>query len=108
MTMPYIELKNIGEKEIVKGFHARMAHSENMTFAFWRIEKGAELPAHSHVHEQAAIVLEGELELVVNGIPQRLTPGTVYVIPSNVPHGGKAIKECRVLDVFYPVREDYR
>jgi quercetin dioxygenase-like cupin family protein len=105
--MPYIELKDIQEKEIVPGFHARMAHSENMTLAFWRIEKGAELPMHSHMHEQAAIIMEGELELVVDGEPIRLTPGRVYMIPSNVPHGGKAIKDCRVLDVFYPVREDY-
>jgi quercetin dioxygenase-like cupin family protein len=37
-----------------------------------------------------------------------LTPGKVVVIGSNVPHSGKAITDCRILDVFQPVREDYR
>jgi len=106
--MPFVKLEDVNEKELVPGFHARMVHSENMTFAFWRIEKGATLPAHSHKHEQVAVVMEGELELVVDGVPHRLVPGTVFEITSNVPHGGKAIKDCRVLDVFYPVREDYR
>lgn len=105
--MAYIELKDIDEREVVPGFHARMVHTENMTFAYWRIEKDAELPEHKHVHEQVATVIEGELELVVDGRPHRLTPGTVFVIPSGVPHGGKAISDCYVLDVFYPVREDY-
>jgi len=106
--MPLVELDSIEENEIVSGFHARMVHSDNMTFAFWRIEKGATLPEHAHIHEQVAVVLEGELELVVDGVAHRLTPGKVFFVPSNVPHGGTAISDCRVLDVFYPIREDYK
>lgn len=106
--MPFIELDSIKEKEVVPGFHARMVHSDTMTFAFWRIEKGATLSEHSHVHEQVAIIQEGELELVVDGVTHRLTPGKVLLIPSNVPHSGTAISDCRVLDVFYPLREDYK
>jgi len=30
------------------------------------------------------------------------------VIPGGVPHAGKSITESRVIDVFHPVREDYR
>lgn len=106
--MAYIELKDINERELVPGFHARMVHTDNMTFAYWRIEKGATLPEHKHMHEQVATVIEGELELVMDGQPYRLTPGTVLVIPSDIPHGGTAIEDCYVLDVFHPVREDYR
>jgi quercetin dioxygenase-like cupin family protein len=55
-----------------------------------------------------ATVLEGEFELEVNGISQILLPGVVAVIASNIPHRGMAITNCKLMDVFTPVREDYK
>lgn len=106
--MAFISLADIKEKELVPGFHAQFVHSENMTFAYWRIEAGSSLPDHSHPHEQVANVIEGEFELVVAGEAKRMTPGQVAVIPGNVPHHGTAITDCRLIDVFYPVRDDYK
>ncbi|MBT3240568.1 MAG: cupin domain-containing protein [Chloroflexi bacterium] len=106
--MPKIDLDQIEEREIVPGFHARFVHSENMTLAFWRVEAGASLPAHQHVHEQIANVLEGEFELTLDGETHHLKPGQALLIPSNMPHAGRAITECRLLDVFHPVREEYK
>ena len=106
--MPKISLNDIESKELAPGFHARMVHSENMTLAYWDIEEGSLLPEHSHPHEQVANVIEGTLELVVDGETHTMTPGKVFVIPSNAPHSGKALTACKVIDVFYPVREDYR
>lgn len=101
-------MDQIPEKEIVPGFHARFVHSDNLTLAYWRIEAGAALPAHSHPHEQVTNLLEGEFELVVDGTSHRLTPGQVFVIPGDLPHAGKALTDCRILDVFHPAREDYK
>ena len=101
-------LDDLPEKEIVPGFHARFVHSENMTLAYWRIEAGAALPQHAHPHEQVLNLLEGEFEATVAGETFHLTPGSVSVIPGNVPHSGKALTACRIIDVFYPVRSEYR
>jgi quercetin dioxygenase-like cupin family protein len=106
--MPLVNLKSIESKELVPGFHARMVHSENMTLAYWDIEEGSLMPDHSHPHEQVANVIEGTLELVVDEEAHQLTPGNVFMIPSNIPHSGKALTACKVIDVFYPVREDFR
>lgn len=92
----------------VPGFHGRFVHSGGMTFAWWTIDAGAAIPTHSHPHEQVVNMLEGELELVVGGAVHRLGPGDVVVIPGGVGHSARGITECRVLDVFQPVREDYR
>ncbi|MBK8567005.1 MAG: cupin domain-containing protein [Saprospiraceae bacterium] len=93
---------------ISKGFTAQMFHTENMTLAYVDVEAGAELPEHSHFHEQVSNMLEGEFEFVLDGEKMLLRAGDCLVIPSNMPHSGRAITRCRILDVFQPVREDFR
>lgn len=105
--MKKIDLINIPAKELVPGFHAKFIHSKNMTIAFWEIDAGATLPEHVHVHEQVSNLTEGEFEMTVEGEKQIMKSGSVIVIPSNAMHSGKAITNCRITDVFYPVREDY-
>jgi len=106
--MTFLSLKDIEEKEIVPGYRAKFVHSENMTLGYWDVDQGAELPEHSHPHEQIANVLEGRFELTVDGEPRILEPGMVAVIPGGVSHSGKALTPCRLLDVFHPAREDYK
>lgn len=103
-----ITLKEIPSKEIIKGYHGRFIHMQNFTFAYWEVEAGAEIPIHSHVHEQMMQVIEGEFELTVNGDTQIYKPGMIVTIPSYVEHGGKAITACKLTDIFCPVREEYK
>jgi quercetin dioxygenase-like cupin family protein len=90
------------------GFHGQFIHSDTMTFAYWRIVASSILPEHSHPHEQVVNMLEGELDLVVDGVTHTLRTGDVFAIPGNATHSGRALTDCRVLDVFCPVREDYK
>jgi quercetin dioxygenase-like cupin family protein len=79
-----------------------------MTFAHWNIDSGTTFPEHSHPHEQICCVLEGRLELSIGPGKQIMEAGSIAVIPSGVPHSGLALTECRVIDVFHPVREDLK
>lgn len=106
--MPLINLESIEEREFFPGLHVRFVHSDTMTLAYWNIKEGAILPEHTHPHEQVVNVIEGELDMTVNGESNILTPGEVFVLPPNIPHGGKALTPCKVIDVFHPVREEYR
>ncbi len=106
--MPFVNLSDLSEKEAVPGFHGKFVHGDNMTSTFWRIEAGAKLPEHAHPHEQLSILTEGKFEMTLDGEKRELAPGMVAVIPSNVVHSGTALTDCMILDVFYPVREDYK
>ena len=104
----YKQIDEVAPKEMVKGFHARFIHTETMTMAFLEVEAGAAMPVHQHVNEQISQVLEGKFELTVGGEKRVLEPGCVAIIPSNIPHGGIAVTDCKLLDVFSPPREDYK
>ena len=108
MTPTLAELQDIEPREIFPGFFGRFIHSENMTFAYWEVRKDSLVPVHSHMHEQVVNMLEGKIELIVSGKRHELSPGSVLIIPSHAVHSGKALTACRILDVFSPVREDYR
>ena len=103
-----IQLSEIEPREITKGFKAKYIHSESMTVAFLEVTAGAMMPVHQHVHEQISQVVEGKFELTVNGVRNIIEPGSVTVIAPHVPHGGVAITDCRLMDIFSPVREDYK
>ena len=103
-----IDLKQVTLKPILPGVGVKFVHSDNMTIAYWEFEPETELPLHDHPHEQVVNLISGEFELTVDGEPLMLVPGKVVVIPGGVPHSGRSISACRIIDVFYPVREDYR
>lgn len=103
-----IQLKDLPSKEFIPGYHGKMIHAQNMTLAFWEVEKGAIVPIHNHVNEQIMQVLEGSFEFTLDGLTKIYQKGDLVLVPPHIPHGGKAITACRLMDVFSPVREEYR
>ena len=95
-------------KEIAPGFFSKLIHTANNTINFIEVAAGNTVPDHAHLHEQLSFVMEGQFELTVNGEEQILDAGMFAVIPSNVRHSGLAITDCKLIDVFSPVREDYK
>jgi quercetin dioxygenase-like cupin family protein len=101
-------IKSITPKELVPGITGYYAHGEQLTFGYVEIKAGSDLPAHHHVHEQITYIIEGQLDMTIGGKFCPLTAGMYYVIPSNVTHSAIARTDCKVIDAFNPVREDYK
>lgn len=101
-------LSDIDQQEILPGFRARFVHTDHMTLSYWDVDKGAVLPLHKHIHEQVTQVEEGEFELTIDGEKRIYTKGMIAVIPSMAEHGGIALSDCKIFDIFSPVREDYK
>lgn len=99
---------DLPDREIAPGFHCKLVHTGSNTINFLDVIAGSSIPLHSHMHEQSSFVLEGEFEMTVNGETRVLRPGHYCVIPPHSEHGGRALTHCRLIDVFSPVREDYK
>ena len=106
--MGLVKTDDLPELEIAKGIFMRAVNTQTVTVAHVKLAAGSLLPEHAHYHEQVVNVIEGELELTVEGQAHSLVPGRVMVLPPNVKHSGRVISDCRVIDVFHPAREDFR
>jgi quercetin dioxygenase-like cupin family protein len=102
------QIKQIKPKTLVPGITGYYAHGKEMTFGYVELEEGTNVPVHQHVHEQITYIIDGQLDMVIDGKAHSLTPGMYHVIPSNCPHGAIAKTACKLIDVFGPVREEYK
>jgi len=94
---------------IFPGVDIFTTHGEKLMLSLVEFEPHAVVEAHSHPHEQLGLMLEGEAEFIIDGQSQIVGPGQMWRIPGGVPH--KVIagdKPVRAVDVFYPIRDDYR
>ena len=103
-----MKLSDIKAKEIQPGLYGKMVHGKQLTWAFWEVDEGAEVPLHEHHHEQIMHVVTGRFEFCLDGKTRVCNAGEVVVIPSHTPHAGKALTPCQLMDIFTPVREDYQ
>jgi quercetin dioxygenase-like cupin family protein len=60
---------------------------------------------HLHEEEQIAIVIEGDLEVDLDGDVRTLHDGELAIIPAWVPHAMRTHENaCREMDIFSPPR----
>lgn len=109
MDAQFVRFADIRSFDLAAGVTGRPLFGEGAMINLIEFEPGAEVPLHSHEHEQLGIVLRGMQALVVDGVPHELGPLEGYVLPGGLPHSAYCGAEgATVIDVFRPVREDYR
>lgn len=101
-------INDITPLTLAAGVSGQYIHGNGLTMGIVDIKAGGIVPLHQHPHEQITYILEGELHMEICGVPMLLKKGDYYVIPSNTQHSARAGMDCKVMDVFTPVREDYR
>src|ERR1051326_2040806 len=86
----------------------RVIHTERMTVCRIRLAKGAVVPRHSHENEQVTMLESGALRFVFDGGEKIIRAGDVLPIPPHAPHRVEALEDSLAVDLFSPVREDWR
>jgi quercetin dioxygenase-like cupin family protein len=106
--MPFIDLDKIPPVEISPGVRVRTPYLQNLMLSYLEMDEDSIVPLHKHPHEQGGVLLRGRLELTIGDEVRVVEPGSLFLIPANVPHKARPVGgPVVVLDVFSPVREDY-
>lgn len=101
------------------GMQRRIYNGDGLSLSFWRIKSGVgPTPYAGHPgNEQFGLIIAGELDFRIGSDSERtvLGPGDVYWAPRDLPHGDSHFRgdpahddEVWILDIFHPVREEYR
>jgi quercetin dioxygenase-like cupin family protein len=94
--------------EICPGITRRtIANGRTMYQMIATLAAGSRMAEHRHAQDQIVHILEGQMRLIVDGVPHELSTGDSFYLASNVPHGVETVLQTRVLDTFSPPRDDY-
>ena len=102
--MPFVDISSLQVVERLPGWNGRYFHSANMTFAHYEFVRGASIHEHFHPQEEVYEVIEGELEVTIDGVTQIARPGVVAIVPPGAHHSVKALTNGRAIIVDYPLR----
>ena len=105
--MPFLDTASLAVVERLPGWFGRYFHSEHMTFAHYEFTRGASIHEHFHPEEEVYEVIEGELEVTIDGVAQIARAGIVAIVPSSSRHSIKALSDGRAIIVDYPRRPDF-
>ena len=109
MSRYFPDKDECGQHMIFHGVRIRTCAGDNMSLSLADLEAGAVVDDHSHPHEQIGMVIEGEAIFSIGDEQKTLRAGDFYYIPGNVRHRVVALDQpVRALDIFYPIREEYR
>ena len=105
--MPFVDTNELKIVERLPGWKGRYFHSASMTFAHYEFAAGSSIHEHAHPEEEVYEVIEGELEVTIDGTSMIVKPGVVGIVPVNSRHSVRALTNGRLIVVDHPSRPDF-
>ena len=97
-----------GYRDILPGIRFKaLASGAKTLFAEFHLGKGANLPRHSHPHEQTGYLISGSIQLTIGDKSFDVRPGDCWCIEGGVEHQAVILEDSVAIEVFSPVREEY-
>jgi len=94
-------ITNLPEADVqFKGIKAWILQGEKHQLVFFEMEPSAQVPEHSHDYPQWGIMIEGKMELTIDGKTRIIEKGDEYVIPAKAKHYVRFLSKSRVIDFF--------
>lgn len=94
-------ITSLPEAEVtLEGAKAWIMQGKLSQIVLCEFEAEIDLPEHSHSYPQWGIVIEGKMELKIDGKPRICQKGCEYLIPAQAKHCVKFLSHTRVIDLF--------
>jgi quercetin dioxygenase-like cupin family protein len=84
--MPFVDTRVLRVVERLPGWFGRYFHSPSMTFAHYDFLRGSSIHEHFHPEEEVYEVIEGELEVNIDGVIEVVRTGMAAIVPANARH----------------------
>jgi quercetin dioxygenase-like cupin family protein len=109
MSLYFPTTEEMGRHNIFPGVHIQTCAADKMLIACVELEPHSVVEEHSHPHEQIGMWLQGRAIFTIGDEKKTVQAGDFYRIPGNIRHGVVVLDQpARALDIFCPVREEYR
>jgi mannose-6-phosphate isomerase-like protein (cupin superfamily) len=107
ILMPSIDTRKLKVVERLPGWKGRFFHSGSMTFAHYEFTAGSSIHEHFHPEEEVYEILEGEIEITIDGTRHLASPGIAAIVPPNSRHSVRALTDGRLIVVDHPARPEF-
>lgn len=105
--MPFVDISSLRVTERLPGWSGCYFHSSSMTFAHYDFSRGSTIHEHCHPQEEVYEVIEGELEVTIDGVAQIVREGLVAIVPAGAHHSVKALTDGRAIIIDHPLRPEF-
>lgn len=96
-------------RPVVPGIKMRpLGSGEQTNMVEMHLDKGFVHEIHEHPYEQTGYLISGKLRVTIEDVQYLAEPGDGWSIPGGVRHGTEILEDTVVVEVFSPVREEYR
>jgi len=99
-TIPSAQELNLASliKQTEQGIASRvLAKTSGGNLTLFAFDKGQRISEHSAPFDAIIMVIEGQLNLIIDGKPVKAEPGTIVKMPANIPHAVEAPIPAKML-----------
>ena len=104
-----VNKKNVLPVKMLEGVLRRtLVYNDTVMICHLTLKEGANIPLHDHKAHQIGYVIRGKLKFITETGDFIAAEGDSYVFDSYEKHGAMCLELAEVVEVFSPIRDEYK
>jgi len=84
----------------LEGVRGWIVQGTGHQLVFFEMQPSAKIPEHNHDYPQWGFVIEGKMEMTIDGRAKVYEKGDEYLVPARAKHSARYLTKVRVMDLF--------